>query len=276
MLGNPSTCPGFRLKILCVIFSLACPLGGCQTTPPKDTVSKEQQLIDSQKAMVRNALDTGKPEQAMEGLRSLLLQFPEDASLQNLMGLTQLSLKNSARAITHFQIAYKLDHQVGTGLNLSSAYLDTGDFDKAERLLTALMKQADRDKYRYKERILHNMGLNFVQQKRAALAEKWFQKALEENPTFFPSHLELARLYAKTKRPAMAIKAYRKSMDHCLVCFEPVQALTSLYMRTGKYVDARRMLIQYGRIEGITDDDRARATRLLKSVASAPTNNRRG
>jgi len=241
----------------------------CQTSGDHDPRSKDAQVLDSQKAIVRNALDTGRPEAALETMRQMLRDHPDDASLQNLMGLTQLSLKNSSRAIKHFQIAYKLDRQVGTGLNLSSALIENGDIDRATRLLGQLTKQADKDKYPYKERIYNNLGYAFVRQNRLVKAEEWYHQALDENPTFFPAHLELARLYERTKRPAMAMKAYRRSIDFCIVCYEPVQALATLLIRGGKPEEARRVLTQFEKVEGITPEDRTRASQLLSKVTMA-------
>ncbi len=227
--------------------------------------------------IVRTTRDVGKPVQALATLRPMLREFPDDAGLQNLMGLTQLALHNPPRAIRHFLAAYKTDHAVATGLNLSSAYIETGDYDKAVKLLSALSKQAERDDYQYKERIFHNIGLTYAKQKRAALAEKWYQQAIEENPTFFPSHLELARLYETTGRPAMAMKAYRRSIDYCLICFEPVQSLTTLYVKNNRYADARRILVSFGRQEGASPDDVKKASRMLKMVtAGVPNGQRKG
>jgi Tfp pilus assembly protein PilF len=256
-------------KKLFVILSLSLAFAACQTPESKpDEPSKEEQLAEKQKMLIRSTLDEGKPDQALANLRPLLRQYPNDAGLQNLMGLTQLALRNGARAVKHFTAAYKIDHSVATGLNLSSAYIEVGDHEKSVKLLMALTKQAERDNYPYKERIYHNIGLAYVQQKRMALAEKWYEQAIEENPTFFPSHLELAKLYERTKRPAMAMKAYRRSIDFCLVCFEPVQALSSLYVKNNRYADARRLLINFGRQEGASPEDVKKASRMLKMVTA--------
>jgi len=229
-----------------------------------------------QKALIRNSLDTGHPEQALRSLRAMLREFPDNASLYNLMGLTQLALKNPSRAVRAFQTAYKLDQQPSSALNLSSAYIASGDIGRALRLLNGLLKETAKNHYQYKERIYHNLGYAYVRQRRWTTAEHWFHEALDENPTFFPSHLELARLYESTHRPAMAVKEFRRSMDFCHVCFEPVQALTSLYMKLGHQTDARRMLIQYGRMDGVAAADKTKATQLLRLVTTSDLKRRKG
>lgn len=264
-------------KKLFVILSLAFALKACQTPAPEaGPENKELALVEKQKQLVRSALDEGKPEQALGALRPMLREFPNDPGLHNLMGLTQLALRNGTRAAKHFQTAYKLDQKVATGLNLSSALIENGEHENAVKLLNALLKKADKDEYQYKERIYHNLGLTYGLQKRNALAEKWYKEALEENPTYFPSHLELAKVYEKTKRPAMAMKEYRRSMDYCLVCFEPVQALSNLYIKNGRFADARKILMGYSRIEGVAPQDVARANKLLKIVTAGNFGPRKG
>jgi len=235
---------------------------------------RQKEVIQSQKAMVRNSLDSGRPEAALQNLRVLLRQYPEDAELHNLMGLAQLALKNPARAIHHFLSAYKIDEQSATALNLSSAYLEGGDYSKAIKLLNSLMKETGKDAYPYKERVLHNLGYAHLKQGDMAKARGYFLSALAENPAFYPSHLELARLYEKTKRPALAAKSYRQAIDYCDVCLEPVESLARVYMKLGKATEARRTLIRYAKIEGVSPADRGRANHLLR-LSSLPANGKR-
>ena len=257
------------LKRLGVTFILATALSACQTTGSDKPKATPETLLEEQKAIIRASLDSGKPEAALQQLRDLVRAHPQDAGLQNLMGLTQLALKNPARAVRSFQVAFRIDKQVGTGLNLSSALCEAGDHDRAIRLLTALAKQAEKDDYKFKERIYHNLGYCYFKDNRFAKAEQWLRQALDENPTFFPSHLQLARLYERTRRPAMALRAFRRSMDYCTVCYEPVEALAQTYQRLGKPQEARRVLMQFAKSEGITPEDRSRANEMLNHITTA-------
>lgn len=260
------------------ILSLTLAVTACQTAAPsQDPKAKQAEIIESQKAIIRNALDTGKPDLALQSLRGLLREFPNDASLQNLMGLTQLSLKNGARAAKHFQIAYRLDKQVATGLNLSSALIEAGNHATAIKLLNALQKQAERDGYAYKERIHHNLGYVYLREKKFAKAEEWFKQALEENPTFFPSHFLLAQLYESAGKLALSTREFKRASDYCLTCLEPVEALARLYTKTGKPADAKLALAQYLKIEGVTPEDRVKAGELMQALplaSSSPTQKR--
>jgi Tfp pilus assembly protein PilF len=261
-------------RVLGLTTSLTLGAFSCQTSGDGkiNAESHQKEVLESQKALVRNALDTGKPESALKSLRDLLDVYPEDASLQNLMGLTQLSLTNYARSIRHFQISYKLAPQIATGLNLSSALIESKQYLRAQKLLTVLLKQAPKAKYRFKERILHNLGYCAMQQGDTKKAEEWYRLALEENPTFFPSHLELGRYYESRGRSELAIQSYKYAADYCRTCFEPIEPLTRIYTATGRRGEAKRLLTQYLRVEDLLDTDRRHATDLLTrlSETSAP------
>jgi tetratricopeptide (TPR) repeat protein len=264
------------LRSLLILASLAFSLTGCQTlgNAPEAEPDKPS-LADTQKALVRNALDAGKPEQALKILKDLLRATPEEPGLNNLMGLTQLALKNPQRAIKHLMKAYKAEKSIAVALNLSSAYLEAGEADKSVALLTAMAKQADKEKYAYKERIFHNLGYAHARLNQMTQATAWFKEAIEENPSFFPSHLELARVYEKTNRPAMAAKAYVRAIDYCQTCFEPVYALSNIYLKMGKPMEARQLLVKYNRSADLNPTDRAAAQRLLKVVNNSTGPQRR-
>lgn len=259
------------ISAITILTSLAFGLSACQTMEPNKNSAKTQEILDSQKAIVHNALDSGDVKLAYQSLRRLLMEFPEDASIHNLMGLTQLSMKNAGRAVKHFQTAYKLDGNPGSALNLSSALIESGDYEKAVTLIKAAMNGSNSKPYQFKERFLHNLAYANLKLKKNSQAETIFKSALEENPAFYPSHLELARLHKTMGRPALAIRSYREAMDYCHVCLDPVSELTSLYVKTGKVREARNILIKFNKIQGVADQDRKKATSLLNIVTAAGT-----
>lgn len=267
---NHRLCTRLTLIFTVTLLSLAC-----QTGKTVDVQEKDLEVLEKQKNLIRNQLDEGKPDQALSLLRELARQHPDNASIQNLMGLTHLALKNPGRAIKHFMSSYKIDRHPGTALNLSSAFIEAGDFQKAIRLLNALTKTKELQTYQHRERIFHNLAYANEHAGNNSKAEEWYQEAIDENPTFFPSHLELARLYEKTNRPAMAIQAYRRATDYCHACFEPVYALSMLYVKTNRLTDARKTLLAYSKVDGISPNDRERAKQLLRMVMTAGIRGRR-
>lgn len=258
---------------LCLVFILTLLNIACQTNTTQSHQVNDLEVLDRQKSLIRNQLDEGRPEAALTLLRNLVRQHPNDASIQNLMGLTHLALKNSNRAIQHLSKSYRIEAKPGTALNLSSALMQNGEHKKAIKILLGLLKSEQGQNYEHQERIFHNLGyangLIGNQQK----AETWLREALAENPSFFPSHLELARIYANSNRLNLAVKEYRRAIDYCQVCFEPIHALSLLYIRLNQPAEAQKILLSYSRIEDINAKDRQQAKLLLKSVmtANAPT-----
>lgn len=267
--GCVSVTQSAKLLAIGILTSLSLALSSCQTTQGDQNKVKTENIINSQKAIVHNALDNGDTKLAYQTLRQLIVTYPEDATLQNLMGLTQLAMKNSTRAVRHFQAAYKIDKSPGIALNLSSAYIETGDYEKSLRLINAVMKDPKNEKYQFKERLLHNLGFASLKMKKNSKAEAYFKQAIEENPSFYPSHLEMARLQKSLGRPAMAIRSYRTAMDYCHVCLDPVSELTTLYVKSGKMREARDILVRFSKVQGVADADRKKAANLLHIVTAS-------
>lgn len=259
-------CLGIQLPLILI---LSCFLDACQTGKDHSNAEKATEVFESQKALVRSHLDAGKPDLALGVARDLLKKREDDASVQTLMGLCHLALQNPARAVRHFTQAYKLEATAASALNLSSAYLEAGEFHKATRLLLALTRSPKGRDYQHKERIYHNLGYAHARLNNTAKAEQWLNEALDENPTYYPSQVEIAQLYAHSKRPAMAVKAYQKASDSCVVCYEPVEALAKIYMQMGRLPEARRVLLRFSKAEGVGEGDKRKAQKLIQTVTTA-------
>jgi len=265
-----------KKRTLALFAGLSLSFGGlaCQTTSPKkeDLTSRpelEKKLLESQMALVQNAVDSGHPEKAHALLRESLQKFPENPQLHNLMGLTQLALKNSKRALFHFEKSYQILPEIASGLNLSSALIDQGDYKRALIQLKTLIAEAKTKQYSYQERIYHNVGFTLLKLNKMRAAEKWFKMALEENPTFFPSHLELARIYLSQNRMAEANISLKRSHDYCLPCWEPIELLVGLYKTTHRYRDAHVLLVSYLKTPDLPEVSKNLGHKFLQEILSA-------
>lgn len=246
--------------------SLACQTTTAQNRTAPSQADIEKKLLQSQLVLVQNSLDNGQPEKSHGILREALQKFPENPDLHNFMGLTQLALKNSSRAIVHFEKSYQLSPEVGVALNLSSAYIDSGDYKKALIKLKSLVKEAQSKSYPYQERIYHNIGYTLIKLRKNKEAEKWFKMALEENPTFFPTHLELGRLYLAQKRDEEAMNSLKRSHDYCLPCWEPVELLVGFYKGQKNYKEATTLLVSYLRTAEISEESKNLGQKLLLDI----------
>lgn len=261
---NEGLCTRLSLVFILTLANIAC-----QTNSALDPKGNNAEILERQKSLVRNQLDEGRPEAALGLLRGLARQYPDDASLQNLLGLSHLALKNTGRAIKHFTISYRQAPTPGTALNLSSALIQNGNNEKAIKLLSGLLGSDQGKNYEHLDRIYHNLGYANGQLANLTKAENWFREALAENPSFFPSHLELAKIYANSNRAKLAVQEFRRAIDNCQVCFEPVHALSLLYVRLNQPEEAQKILLSFTRSEDISNQDRERAKSLLRTVTTA-------
>ncbi len=248
--------------------SLAFAALACQTTSQKNETptSLEKKLLDSQLTLVQNSLDQGQPEKAHGILREALVKHPQDPRLHNFMGLAQLALQNPRRATEHFDKSFRLNPQVGTGLNYSSALIALGDYRNAMIRLKDLLKQAQSESYQYKERIYHNIGYALVKAQKNKNAVIWFQKAIEENPTYFPAHLELGRIYGSMNQTTQAVQSLLRAHDYCLVCWEPIEQLVKVYTSQGQSAEAHKLLVSYLKQDEVPENQRELARQSLRQA----------
>jgi len=247
--------------------SLTLMLWACQTLTFWNGSEKEEQVIMSHKSMIVSHLDKGNPQIALNELRPLLQHYPERADLQNLMGLTQIGLRNPDRAVIHLKKAYESSNELGYGLNLTSAYLEAGQYMKANELLAKLIR--DGKDYRYRERLFHNRGLVAEAMGQVKAAEKHYNEALAENPGFYPTHLQLAKLYERNRSPQKALDSYERAFESCKRCIEPLSALIPTYVARGDRKKARELLRDFLAITDLEGQDRKKAKGMLSLVQRA-------
>src|SRR5580704_5726732 len=86
---------------------------------------------------LRNAVSLFKQEQYEEALAEFTeahIAQPEDASIDNLIGVTETKLGRLDEANRYYDLASRLDpHLLGPHKNLAVNYLDTKNYDLAEK-----------------------------------------------------------------------------------------------------------------------------------------------
>ena len=236
-------------------------LSACQTIKRN---SKEDKLIKSQLRIVTNYLNAGMPAQAHQELRAVLAKFPNNSDFLRLMGVTQLALNNTSKAILYLKKVYKLKPTIVHGLNLSSAYIAANKQNAAKTLLLELLEDAD--DYQYKERLYHNLALIHEAQRKMRIAEKYYLKALSENPSYYLSLLKLGILYKKHRRHKKAILYLNQAKNFCRKCYEPVDYLSATYLEIKQPDLAVKELTAYSRLTGLEYQERQSAIARLKQL----------
>jgi tetratricopeptide (TPR) repeat protein len=120
------------------------------------------------------------------------------------------------------------------------------------------------------------MGLIHFREKKYKQAEAFFQRALEQEPTYHLSQFLLAKIYDATNRHALARRTYTKILEICPDCFDPMQALTMSYLRSGQFDMANLIVSNFLRISPIPEQELNRAKDLKRLVLrQSPANTRK-
>lgn len=259
-----------QFKVFWFITFFIILLSGCQTLSVSQEESKrETDVLNTQKSLVVSFLNKGLPEMAVKELRGLIARYPEDADFKNLMGLSQLALKNPKEAIPYLKEAYQLAPRPSFALNLSSAYIESGQYDQSVAVLMKMQKAQDFKEYPHPERVSHNLGLAAERRRHYKVAEKHYLKALSVNPSFYISLMRLGQLYEKTNKNGQALSYYQRARKVWPHGFDPVNALAMAYLAEGKKPLALKTIKAYLAKKELAPQDRVRATKLLDTARRA-------
>lgn len=260
--------------VITVIF-LGLVAASCQTLDKPADARNDKDHVETRKQIVINSLDNGQPAQALHDAKALASNFPDDASILNLLGLSNMSLKNSAKAIEALQRAHNIEpSNVTYALNLSSALIQARRFEAATSLLDKVVKSDEAENYKFRERLYHNLGLAAEMSGKSERAENYYNKALAENPTNFLTLLKLAQIYERTHRRILAADKLETARAACPRCIEPVESLVRIYISQGKPNVARSIVQSLEKNEGLTDQETKRILKLKKIVSRGNTQTR--
>lgn len=255
-------------QLILMVFFVMGSLTGCQSLDREENPTTDK--LETKKQIVTNSLDSGNPAQALREVRALLDEYPANPEVLNLHGLIQLSLRNNQKAAETLEKAHQLQPENMTYvLNLSSAYIQGGQHSKATRLLNETIKSPAAKSYKYRERLFHNMGLIAELSGDSIRAERWYGRALEENPTNFMSLLKMARIFETTHRTRLAIDKLETAKAACTRCPEPVEAMVRILVKENKLTAAKAALDGYEKNESLTEDDTRRIVEMKRTIAKS-------
>ncbi len=249
---------------LIIVTITALLLHACQTSGK--ATQDEAKILESQKNIVVSYLNSGLPSQAHGELRKIIEKHPKDADFLELMGVTQLALKNPDKAIFYLRQAYRHNAKSTTGLNLSSALIAAGAWSQAQRLILALLKESRDTAYPRTERLYHNLGLIHQERGDYSRAEHYYRQALAENPSYYLTLLKLGLLYHQQQRYDDALIWLNKAKNFCRKCLEPVRHLSDVYMHMGKRQQAFATIDTYSRQTELNLQERQAALALRQHL----------
>jgi Tfp pilus assembly protein PilF len=266
--------------LVLIFYSCASPDNSSDPSEP----SEETTAADTKTSLslALSFIDGGRPDKAMYELNHVLSKNPNNFEALNLMGLTQLALSNPKSAANYLEQAWRISPSCATAVNLSSAYIELKRFKDAEKILVSSIKRKEKPEYSHKERLYHNLALVMENTGRSVLAEKMFMKAVEINPMFHLSHMQLVAIYKEKRKEKLQLKHLEAARFSCPTCFEPLELQVNLQLSRGNIRTAKRLIQDYKLTDGISMQDRRRINDLeshLKSTAKldyedAPTKSR--
>ncbi len=159
---------------------------------------------------------------------------PDNATVQNSLGLTYFMKERYQLAIGHFERAIKLDPKFTDARNnLSRVYIEAGRYQDAERQLNIVTNDLT---YPAQERAYINLGLNFFNQKKYEQAKNNFLKAINTQPDNCFAHTYYGRSYFEMKNYDASIAALDKAIEFCqkLLIDEPHYYSALSFYRAGE------------------------------------------
>ncbi|MBP6217816.1 MAG: hypothetical protein KA436_04440 [Oligoflexales bacterium] len=212
-----------KVPLLIMAGTLMWMASSCQSLKENQSeLENKASILETKILLLQEHLDHGEPELAIQTLRPMLQEYPDNPLVYNMAGLAYLSLHSYGRAKFYFESAYKLNKDSASGLNLSSVLIELQKYKEARQVLKAVLRDKN---YSYQERVLHNYALSFEKEGRLRVAEKYYKKALLENPGYYLSRIQLGYLLKKQKKEVEAMESFRLAANFCKTCFEPVQEL---------------------------------------------------
>ena len=239
---------------------------GCQSLRHPSHSDSSQELLETKLELVQSQLNQGFPELALTSIRPLTQEHPNNKKVLTLSGIVFLALGNNHKAKKVLKKTYHLYPETDVALNLSSAYLELGQYKDAKKLLKNHRNDTN---YPFLERIYHNFGLLYEKAGQPKVAAKYYRQALSELPSYYSSLYRLALIKKNLGQIKLATRLLQKAITICKVCYEPTQHLAIINMKLGLPGKARKILSDYLKVTKISNLNRKRAQKLLNKTKSA-------
>jgi tetratricopeptide (TPR) repeat protein len=179
--------PQFRLALLCSF--LFCPAPGFPQDNPSQNLDRQFQSAVAQ-------YRAGHFAEATTQLEALLPQAPRSFELHELLGLVYAAQSQDARALSHFEMAVRLEpDSAAARTNLAASLVRSGKSGLAEVQLKKALELNPRD---YEAN--HDLADFYVQGGKIADAIPFLEKAQKINPSSYDNGYDLAQTYFLTGR----------------------------------------------------------------------------
>ncbi|MEO8188200.1 MAG: XrtA/PEP-CTERM system TPR-repeat protein PrsT, partial [Burkholderiaceae bacterium] len=157
---------------------------------------------------------------------------PNSVGKRTSLAVAQLMGGKTELAMGELRDIAESDSGTGANLELISAYLRRGEFEKALSAIDQLVKKDPKS-----PTPSHLRGSTYLALKDVAAARRHFEKAVSLDPTFFPSAASLAALDLSDKKPEDATARFEAILKQDPKHLQAMLALADIKARTGGTVE---------------------------------------
>lgn len=255
-----------HIKTCATLLILALGLSSCQSTQDLKEKEKTAQLLETKLKIAQTKLDQGRAIEAQYELEPLIRRYPNNPAILNLMGLSDIALKNHDRAISSLKKAFELERSAQNALNLSSAYIASKNYELALKTIDQGIEIGQKTNYKKLMRLYHNKAFTFERKNQPKKAEEYYKKALYHSPGFILTLQNLGAIYESQGRHDEAKNNYLRFTYACNACYLPVKKLVGYHIKGREFADATRLLKTFMDNANTRSVDRQNAKRQLLRI----------
>lgn len=203
--------------------------GACAST-------SEEPLSAGKIEVARQLVDSKDYVKAIQMLRGLQSSYPENETLEMLMGTACIGLGDYPAALLAFQKAVDINDKNQDGrLNLGYVRILLKQNAEARAEFDKILKDGS---YASMERVHVNYGLSYMEEGNCVKAQDHFTEALRHNPTTVSAHFNLGKCHGRQRDYTAAIESFNKAVSFCPGCGDPALELAKTYYLAGQKKNA--------------------------------------
>ena len=196
-------------KLIAGIMALSM-LGACSSKPTKSNAEFKGDPAEINAQLGIEYMREGMYEASMDKLKKAVKQNPRLQLAQVSLAILYEKLGEDEDAGRHYRKAYNLNRKDPVTLNAYGQFLcRKGELEKADQMFVVAAKDP---LYQYPELIYTNAGICAMERPDVVLADSYFRKALQRNPSYTPALREVVRSsFAQQKY--LATRAYLQRLQ---------------------------------------------------------------
>jgi protein O-GlcNAc transferase len=241
-----------------MLIALCCPMwmtsALAQTTAPNP---------ETHFNLAKAHLDAGRAQLAVEEFERALKQSPKNPYYLKGLGVAYLKLNDYQRAIDCFRKAIEISpYYIDLRNDLGTALILAGRREEGKQEILTVYHDPTNTTPEVSAR---NLGQAFFDEKRYEEALSWYRTSAARNPKYPDAHIGIADSLVALGRIEAAILHLEQAVNDTGEYYSLVLALGEVYLRAGRFTDARKRLEQVSSQSESAAAAR-RASELLKRI----------